>query len=251
MSLVNKTKYYLKIIYLMLTRTQNWYSVLFTKKVILRPNYVFNIHTPMDWYIAVETVVFNCYHLNTSSLSIIDIGAAFGDFSILASNHSLHVYSIEPEPDTYQLLQQNIIENKKTNISTFPIAISSTKKNIKLSINSNNHNHSNSFSKENTVIVSAVSLNKFISDNLSNSPIIVKCDCEGGEYDIFNSLPKKTFDQIAEIYMEYHLFTPQHQTGFNQLQSVLSENGYSIKLEANPIHSNIGFLFAKRVQKLN
>ena len=238
--------YYLRIVLLMLTKTTNWYSALFVKKVILKNGLIFNIRNFIDWYIIIETVVLDCYRYNKKEDAVIDIGAAFGDFSIFAAKKASHVYSIEPEPSSYDLLLKNINNNQIKNIRTYPIALSSTAKSIKLSIDNSNHNHSNAFNKHNSINIKAMTLSEFINKNVTESNIYIKCDCEGGEYDIFKNIPKGVFNKIDKISMEYHIFTDEHKTQFNVLKNTFIDNDFKVKISSNPIHNNIGFLFATR-----
>lgn len=237
--------YYLKILFLLLTQTQNWPTVLFTKKVILKNGLSFNIRNFMDWYVIIETVILNCYHFKTQPV-VIDIGAAIGDFSIFSSLKSKHVYAIEPEPSSYQLLLQNIKINKITNISSFPLALYSNAKTINLSINNSNHHHTNNYSPTNIITVPCISLTKFI-EKIDQTDLYIKCDCEGGEYDIFNTLPASTFSKINQVDMEFHLFTPTHYSQFEILKKTFSKNNFKLNIISNPIHREIGFLFASRI----
>lgn len=226
----------------MITNTKNWPIVMISKKVILKNNLQFKIRNFMDWYVITETVVLNCYQFNETNSTVIDIGAAIGDFSVFASSNSNKVYAIEPEPTSYQLLLQNIT----LNTFAFPVALHSSKKFIKLSIDNSNYHHTNGYSNKNVVKVPAISLAKFIKIHQISSPIYIKCDCEGGEYDIFNTLSKSTFSKINQITMEYHLFTPIQKKQFKTLQKTLANNKYIFQITSNPIHQEMGFLFAVR-----
>lgn len=231
----------------MFTKTSNWYSALFVKKVILTNGLVFKVRNFMDWYIVIETVVLNCYSYHGKQGAVIDIGAAFGDFSIFASKRAKQIYSIEPEPSSYNLLQQNISINQIKNIRTYPIALSSTSKSINLSIDNSNHNHSNAFNKCNSINIKAMTLSEFINKNVTESKILIKCDCEGGEYDIFKNIPKSIIDKIIKVSMEYHLFTDDHKTQFNILKNTFISNNFKVKISPNPIHQEIGFLEATKI----
>jgi len=229
----------------MLTSTKNWPFSLFTKKVILKSGLVFNIRNFMDWYVITETVVLNCYQYKTHPI-VIDIGAAIGDFSIFSSLTSKHVYAIEPEPSSFELLQKNIIQNHSKNITCFPIALHSTQKTLKLSINNSNHHHTNSFSRTNSISVPCISLSDFIK-KINKKNLYIKCDCEGGEYDIFNTLTASTFSKINYIDMEYHFFTADHQNQFEKLQNILIKNKFQFNITPNPVQPKIGFLSAFRI----
>lgn len=66
---------------------------------------------------------------------VIDVGAAFGFYTILASKRvGQHgrVVAIEPQPDNFEMLNKNIKLNKLANIVTLNYAVSSKKTTLKL-----------------------------------------------------------------------------------------------------------------------
>jgi FkbM family methyltransferase len=66
---------------------------------------------------------------------VIDVGAAFGFYSIVASKmvgQQGKVIAIEPQPDSFEMLNKNIKLNKLTNISTLNYAVSSKTSTLKL-----------------------------------------------------------------------------------------------------------------------
>jgi FkbM family methyltransferase len=177
--------------------------------------------------------------------TVVDIGAAFGDFSIFAAQKSLKnkIYAIEPLPSSLNLFNQNIKNNHLKNIQIFPGAISSTKNKIFISEDNKNYGHSQTSTKS-PLTTSAISLNNlFIKYQISHCDLI-KCDCEGSEYDIFLHLSSSTYQKIDRLVMEYHLFTPDSFKQFKQLCFTLRKNKFYLKLSPNPVHSNIAFLYA-------
>jgi FkbM family methyltransferase len=200
----------------------------------------------MDWYVITETVVLNCYKY-TPQENIIDIGAAIGDFTVLSALKSKHVYALEPEPSSFQLLESNISLNKLSNIICFPIALHSSKKYLELSVSNTNHHHTNDYSASNKIKVPSISLDKLLNQ-LDETKFYIKCDCEGGEYDIFNTLSASAYSKISQIVMEYHLFTSKHQKQFKILQKNLIKHQFKLSLSPNPVHSDIGFLSATKIK---
>ncbi|MBP9817135.1 FkbM family methyltransferase [Candidatus Shapirobacteria bacterium] len=228
----------------MLKSTRNFLTALFEKKIILHNGLILSIRNYMDWYISVETIVLNNYQLKNKHKVIIDIGAAIGDFSVFASKFAEVVYAIEPEPSSVKLIQKNIKQNNIKNIMVFPIALNSVSSKTSLSVDPRNYAHTNTYSKTNIISVKSQSFSSFLLDNVKKYPVYIKCDCEGAEYDIFNTLSSKDYLKISEIVMEYHLFNDEHRIGLKILKTKLLSNGFKIRQELNPIHDKIGFLFA-------
>ena len=70
---------------------------------------------------------------------VLDIGANIGYFSILCSKRTGgKVYSIEPEPTNYSLLQQNINLNQSQNVISFNVAANNSSGEISFYVNSKN-----------------------------------------------------------------------------------------------------------------
>jgi FkbM family methyltransferase len=66
---------------------------------------------------------------------VIDVGAAFGFYTILASKQvgqEGKVVAIEPEPDIFKMLNRNIKVNKLTNITSLDYAVYSKRTSLKL-----------------------------------------------------------------------------------------------------------------------
>lgn len=57
----------------------------------------------------------------------------------------------------------------------------------------------------------------------------LKCDCEGGEYEIFRGLDDATFARIDKIAMEFHEYSPgQHRSVLIEL---LERHGFQVEVE--------------------
>ena len=66
--------------------------------------------------------------------------------------------------------------------------------------------------------IDIITFETLINDYNLNS-VILKCDCEGCEYDLVNSMSKQDFNRIDEVLIEYH-------NGLNSLDKILEENGF-------------------------
>lgn len=217
----------------------------------LRDKTIFKVRNIMDLWVVTETYLSRDYEKHGTTIkdhwTIIDIGAAFGDFSILAAKRSPKnkVYAIEPLASSYALLQENIHLNRLKNVYSFPLALSSKYSQVSITENKNNYGHSH-LSPKHSQTVTALSLDKFFSQHKITTCHFLKCDCEGSEYDIFLNLSPKTYKKIKNICMEYHLFSPTHSRLLKNMVSEFKKNSFTVTLTSNPVHSNIGFLFAHK-----
>jgi len=215
----------------------------------LKNNTIFQIRNFMDLWTLIETYINNDYQKYGTNIGsgwiIIDIGAAFGDFTVLAAQKSPlnQIIAVEPLPSSLKLLRQNIKSNHLKNINIFSGGISSVRNKINISEDNKNYGHSQT-SKKSPLTASAISLNKLFSKYKILHCDLIKCDCEGAEYDIFLNLSPKTYQKFDRIVMEYHLFDSNSYRKFKLLKSIFKKNNYQLKVFPNPVHSNLGFLYA-------
>lgn len=144
---------------------------------------------------------------------VIDIGAHIGTFSLFAATKypRSHVYSFEPSPENFALLNKNIeTNNLAKRITSFNIAVTDgKKKTVTLNFHPSNFGmHSVIFDydlgeKGERHEVKAISLEKIFYENKIKMCQILKLDCEGAEYEILFSTPKKILVKIKNIVMEY------------------------------------------------
>jgi FkbM family methyltransferase len=188
-------------------------------------------------------------------MSVLDIGANQGFFSLYAAGKGASVVSVEPEETNFGILERNIADNGLENrIIPFKAALSGKSGTIRI--------YSESF--EDPVASFIVSTSRtFLSDRdrLSRSRAqlveclsladlmtvsgmarfdLVKIDCEGAEWGILKSAPRPVFDRIDNIVMETHVGYSQRE-----LAGLLVGMGFDI-VAFEPIdqHTRTGYLFA-------
>ena len=206
----------------------------------------------MDLWVISETYIKKDYQQHgcpiADNWTVIDIGADLGDFSILAGQTSFQniVYAIEPFISSYKLLLKNVRLNNLNNVKAFNIGL--TSKNGYLSIDQNQKNLGNNISNFSQIKISSsvrsYTLSSFLKVNNIKKVDLLKSDCEGAEFDIFLNLSPKTYKKIDRIVMEYHLFDSQNQLG--NLVKKLKRNNFQVKQAPNPVHQNIGFIYAHK-----
>lgn len=175
---------------------------------------------------------------------IIDIGAHIGLFSLLASTSCTNgkIFSFEPVKDNFLLLQQNINLNNKKNIAIFNNAVSSKNESVKIFLDDDESGHSLLTNGEHYENVNSKSLEKIFVENDITYCDFLKLDCEGTEYEIFDTLPSDYFKKIKKIIIEYHL-ADTHPELLENLIKKLKFHSFSISVK--PLFSNIGFIYAK------
>jgi len=166
---------------------------------IINESYLYRIHDGMLPYMAKTKIG-------------IDIGAHIGTFSVFAARKSgAKIYAIEPDPENFAFLERNMrLNGLDGRIVPIPALVSGASGEKELFIFQNKG--LNSIHKEHgisygsplaaTKTVRSISLEDFFSEHKIDFCDFMKVDVEGGEYDIFPSLPKKIFEKIGVIGME-------------------------------------------------
>jgi len=74
-----------------------------------------------------------------------------------------------------------------------------------------------------------------------NKHVIVKCDCEGAEFEIFERLDAENIiSRIDVVMMEYHFEKP------DKLVSILTKNGFAVQVKHGSSKSETGYIYAIR-----
>lgn len=177
---------------------------------------------------------------------VIDVGAHIGLFSLYVSVYCLDgkIFSFEPVKENFSLLNQNINLNNKKNISIFNCAVSSKNELVKVFLDNDDSGHSLFSSGEHYEKIHSKSLERIFLENNIEHCDLLKLDCEGAEYEIFETLPTEFFSKIQKIVIEYHFADTQPEL-LEKLIKKLKLCSYSISIK--PLFQNIGFLYAHKI----
>ncbi len=223
-----------------------------TKIELRRSDLQFWVRSPMDMWVVKETCVDRDYLNQIGQIhtdwNVIDIGAGIGDFTILASKQASNgvVHAYEPFDESVTLLQKNIVLNDSQNVVSYAEAVAS--KNGRMILEEDD---SEAVSKKFVMdasklgqAVDAVSLEQRIQQLPAQKCDFLKIDCEGGEFDIILNSPVSCFDKIDRIGLEYHDGFTEHS--HEDIIDFLERVGFQVLQEDNPVHDNLGFLYAQR-----
>lgn len=266
-----RLRYYLASLPTLFKGIRNWPACLAlpfrrTSLVLYLQNGLrFRVRSPMDVWIIKETCLDRDYEVHGTAIqngwTVVDIGAAAGDFAILTAREHPHarILAYEPSPNSYATLQENIRLNGVRNILAFPQAVASRAGVLSLSTSGAAVQHSTTLpsprsssaelpplppGEGNMVQVQAITLEDVFRTNQVDGCHFLKMDCEGGEFDILLNARPETLARIERICLEYHDgFTPFSHT---DLEKHLQQNGYQVKITPNPVHGYLGFLYASR-----
>ena len=199
------------------------------------------------------------YNLYIGGESIlIDVGMNRGAVSLLfASKKNIKkIYSYEPFKPTFELAQKNFRLNPQLSekIKAFNIGLGRVDTTLELpysdtatgamSTTYNVCQHVQTTQKE-TVIVkdAAKELLPILKEN-KHRHVILKCDCEGAEFEIFERLKEENIvSGIDVVMMEYHFEKP------DKLVGILVENDFAVQVKAGSSKSKTGYIYAVRMAK--
>lgn len=146
------------------------------------------------------------FHEITKKDTVLDIGAETGLFSLLAARLGAKVYSIEPISTHW--VEENIRKNNLSHqITILPFAFGGNKE-----ITCQHH-----FQGPNVKKIQAHDL-EYIFENIDDMITIIKCDCEGYEYDGFQNTTN--FRNIRKIDMEVHVFKNKNDRVFDLIKQL-------------------------------
>ena len=202
--------------------------------------------------------------------NVVDIGANMGIFALWAARQANpgKVLAIEPT-SAIDVLRLNIERNGLTNVITVQSAAGRQGDLFEIvtypGFNIVNH-HSDwrpkrwtkffiwlLYRKYQTAPVveraSVKSLRRMLDENGIERVNYLKCDCEGGEYEILRGLDGETFSRIDKIAMEFHEYMPgQHRS---ELIDILNRHEFEVEVHKSWFEYTFmkyGMLWATRKQ---
>ena len=187
---------------------------------------------------------------------LIDIGLNRGIASLYFATYPniKKIYSFEPFKPTFELAKRNLGLNPQLSekIKAFNFGLGKAEVTLELPYMakatggmSTTHDvckGEKNIRKEAVVIKDAAKEIAPILEENKNKHIIVKCDCEGAEFEIFERLnEEKLIGNIDVILMEYHFNKP------DMLVTVLTKNGFAVRTKVLSKKMSTGYIYAVRM----
>ncbi|HVN54094.1 MAG TPA: FkbM family methyltransferase [Anaerolineaceae bacterium] len=266
---MKKYSYYLLSIVELLTGVKNWPLVVRTflnldksarKKIHLRRSgLTFLVRGKMDIWSVKEAFIDRFYEKFGSPIgegwSVVDIGAGIGEFTLFAAaGHPRNrVYAFEPFAESFELLKENIAQNRIENVQAYPEAVWGASGNLLLDLSGGEPLQLQSVEgareqvKEGNRLVICSSLCDVL-ERLGIAQIdLLKLDCEGAEYPILLQTGERALaalGKVQRIVMEYHDGISAYSHA--DLEKFLREYGFRVRSVVNQVHPNLGYLYAER-----
>ena len=224
MKISKKFKYFYNLVLATFVRANfNYKSSKFKKLYSFNPGMFFNDSVSSELMI---NGIFERDELDLLSNIIdkeifIDIGANIGNHTLYFRNSFKKIYSFEPHPKTYKLLQLNTEDFP--HIKTFNIGLSNEKKQSHIFIEATT-NVAGAHYIEDQKGGHKIFFEKFDDlYNFENSISFIKIDVEGNELDVLKSMKKNLENNSPIISLEFDM---KDFSKNNEIISFLSELGY-------------------------
>ena len=215
----------------------------------------FRVRGAMDVWSIKETFLDHFYEKYGFTIQpnwkIIDIGAGLGDYTLYTAmaQPNSKVFSFEPYPESFVLMQENLRLNAITNVQVFNEAIGAASGELILDLTGGQPLQFQSHLKKSVNVKKSLSISSLsLVDGLTRLGLescdLLKLDCEGAEYEILFGTPQPVLEHIRRIVMEYHDNLIQYN--HTDLTLFLIEQGFQVETFPNPVHSHLGYLRAIR-----
>lgn len=195
----------------------------------LKINLVKRESNDLSTFLLLDVFVNKDYGNIGNNLTIVDIGANIGAFSIYSVyNNENRCFAYEPESSNFLKLEENIkLNDLSDKIKAFNFAVSDSCEDKKL-YKFESIAHSTTRTGENYDIVHCIDLKTIIDSNDIKKIDYLKIDCEGAEFDIFYGTSKDVFDKIEYICFEYHNYSQKENYNGDCLIKFIESNGFKI-----------------------
>lgn len=264
-SLRSRTQYYARSLGTLLDRVRPRGRVitLFLGLPLSRPATItldngwrFRVATRHDVWAVKETCLDGNYEQSAIVIppggTVVDVGAGIGDFSTLIAMQrpDCEVLAFEPWPKAYALLVENLALNGVSNVRTFAEALAGHPGTLILSNSAGPSARQQTAAEPaeagRTIPVPAVTLAQALDRSRTGRCDLLKIDCEGAEYDMLLTAGEQTLGRVGAIAMEYHDAMSPHT--HPMLVAHLQRHGFEVRTRGNPVHRDLGFLYARNLR---
>jgi FkbM family methyltransferase len=163
----------------------------------LDDNHIFGVYVRDGVWSAHINAIFVEYFSSEKSGTFLDIGANIGLTTIpVAKNRQVFCHAFEPDPDSFDLLQENVRHNAGSNVQLHNVALFSDEGPLTLAVSAENRgNHiiqhgmpnrsPDPFRDRKTIEVRGEQLDRILDIGGLKMPLAIKIDAEGSEYHIY------------------------------------------------------------------
>lgn len=179
--------------------------------------YAFDVRDVRDEQVLAEVWGGNVYHVDADQLAgrmVVDVGACFGAFSVLAVAHgAAHVLAVEPDPDNLQALRSTLVE-----LGDGRVQIVATAAGFDGTTNLHDGDGPCRTTREpwdSNGTITSLTLDQLLGEcagrfGVDAADVFLKVDCEGCEFDLVLDATPDAMRRVERIAMEWHCDTRPH-----------------------------------------
>ncbi|HEV2029127.1 MAG TPA: FkbM family methyltransferase [Candidatus Dormibacteraeota bacterium] len=174
--------------------------------------------------------------------TIVDVGAHVGSFTIWAALRSpmAKLLAIEPNPETYPILLRNLLDNGLQDRATaVNSAVGGGSGVAELELTEHSLGTRLARSRTGSPTVTVQKLEQLLADAGMDAVDVLKMDCEGMEYEVFETIRPDQLRLIKSIACEYH---PEPGHDVSQLDRILGSAGFTVQRP----DASLGIIWATR-----
>jgi len=226
-------------------------------------NLTIELQTAEEIFILKEVFLKGCYNFflfnQKSNQIIIDIGLNVGIASLFFASHPgvSAVHSFEPFKPTYSQAQRNIQLNPqlKEKINTYEYGLGNSVRSIEVDYSGQHRGRTGIWGtelvldkdiimqKEKIKIQPAIdNIEKIIKSYNEDTTFIIKIDCEGAEYEIFENIEIIDYRILNKIKL---FMIEWHKKGSKPLELFFQKHNFNI-ISLNSHDEKVGFIYAFR-----
>ena len=179
---------------------------------------------------------------------VVDVGANIGVYSLWAARRGARGVAYEPAPDTFPHLVANVSRASHiTPVQAAVVGVAPPSKSVTLFLHDERSTRNTLLAQEvgtgeplgRSVEVPAIG----IAEVLAKECDLLKVDCEGGEFDIFNAIDDSSLLRARRIVLEFHRTAGNPQVLIDRLESA----GFRAAiLQGATLHEPFGVIGALR-----
>jgi FkbM family methyltransferase len=177
---------------------------------------------------------------------VMDIGFNYGVFCLRALNNGASkVYGFEPNIDAYEVSKKVYIDKEKVELFNFAVGGENKKVSFRQSLSSlTSSTFGDVEDYKASYDINCIKLTDFLFFHKIKKIDFLKVDCEGSEYEIFESIPDEIFSTIKKIHVEYHYNDGKK---VKPIIDKLNRNNFEWKFDGDSDEkSTIGMIYAKQ-----
>jgi FkbM family methyltransferase len=185
-----------------------------------------------------------------SGWTVVDVGAALGDFSVQAKRDFgvSRVIAVEPAPSAIALLRRNLARNRSHDVEVVGKALSDSPGDAWLDVSGTPLSMATSPAQQHDrqVRVEAITLSMLYDQLGIERCDLIKLDCEGAEFILLGDGSNDFLTRTDRVVLEFHESPAVGGHDRRTLVSTLTNAGFEVEVFENKVHRDLGFIRAIR-----